>query len=92
MENLLAELDHSRHHGGTAGKHDSRRQHILETGADAALCGPGGEGPFALPAVPEGVRPVLELLPPQMISLALAYLGGREPGRFERITKVTTTE
>ncbi len=80
---------------GAAQFHDLHRslvRDILETGADAALCGPGGEGPFALPAVPEAVRPVLELLAPQMISLALAYLGGREPGRFERITKVTTTE
>jgi glucosamine--fructose-6-phosphate aminotransferase (isomerizing) len=65
---------------------------IAATGARAALCGPSGEGPFALPEAPESVRPVLEQLPPQMISLALAGLRGREPGRFERITKVTAVE
>jgi glucosamine--fructose-6-phosphate aminotransferase (isomerizing) len=65
---------------------------VLSTGARGALCGPSGEGPFALPPVPDAVRPVLEMLPPQTISLALGYLGGREPGKFERITKVTTVE
>lgn len=66
---------------------------VLETGAGAALCGSSvADGPFALPAVDAGLRAITELLPTQMISLALAYLGGREPGRFERITKVTTTE
>lgn len=43
-----------------------------------------------LPAASERLRPVLEMLPVQMISLALAALAGREPGRFERATKVTT--
>ena len=38
------------------------------------------------------VRPILEILPIQMITLALAALAGREPGRFELATKVTTTE
>lgn len=65
---------------------------VAETGARVALCGTGAVGPFALPVAPDAVRPVLELLVPQMMSLALAYLGGREPGRFERITKVTTVE
>jgi glutamine---fructose-6-phosphate transaminase (isomerizing) len=65
---------------------------VIATGAGAALCRIGGEGPFALPPVPDAVRPVVELLPAQMISLALAYLGDREPGKFERITKVTTVE
>jgi hypothetical protein len=32
------------------------------------------------------------MLPVQMMSLALAALAGREPGKFERITKVTTIE
>jgi glucosamine--fructose-6-phosphate aminotransferase (isomerizing) len=38
------------------------------------------------------VRPILEILPVQMITLALAAQAGREPGRFELATKVTTTE
>jgi hypothetical protein len=66
---------------------------VLATGARAALCGMSvRDGPFALPAAPESMRPILELLPPQMISLALAWHQGREPGKFERITKVTTVE
>lgn len=38
------------------------------------------------------VRPILEILPVQMTTLALGALAGREPGKFERATKVTTTE
>ena len=66
---------------------------VLRTGANASLCGVGtSDGPFALPAVPGAVRPILELLPAQMMSLSLGYLQSREPGKFERITKVTTVE
>ena len=49
-------------------------------------------GPFTLPPIPDTVRPILELLPPQMVSLALAALRNHQPGKFERITKVTRTE
>jgi glucosamine--fructose-6-phosphate aminotransferase (isomerizing) len=38
------------------------------------------------------IRPILEILPIQMITLSLAVLVGREPGKFELATKVTTTE
>jgi len=38
------------------------------------------------------IRPILEILPIQMITLALAACVGREPGRFELASKVTTTE
>jgi glucosamine--fructose-6-phosphate aminotransferase (isomerizing) len=48
--------------------------------------------PCALPRVPDSVRPILEALPVQMFTLALAAQAGREPGRFERATKITTTE
>lgn len=66
---------------------------ILGTGARAHLCGvSSSNGCFALPRINDALRPILELLPPQMISLSLAYLQGREPGRFERITKITTVE
>jgi glucosamine--fructose-6-phosphate aminotransferase (isomerizing) len=66
---------------------------ILSTGARAHLCGVScSNGPFALPRINEALCPILELLPAQMISLSLAYLQGREPGRFERITKITTVE
>ena len=40
----------------------------------------------------DGIRPILEMLPVQMITIALAALNGREAGKFERATKITTTE
>jgi glutamine---fructose-6-phosphate transaminase (isomerizing) len=39
-----------------------------------------------------GIAQILEILPVQMMTLALAALAGREAGRFERTSKVTTTE
>jgi glucosamine--fructose-6-phosphate aminotransferase (isomerizing) len=39
-----------------------------------------------------GIRQILEIIPVQMITLALAAQAGREPGRFELASKVTTTE
>jgi len=47
--------------------------------------------PFVLSA-PRSVAPVLEILPVQMITLALAALTGREAGRFTLCSKVTTKE
>jgi glucosamine--fructose-6-phosphate aminotransferase (isomerizing) len=61
---------------------------IRGAGWRAALVGESAEpGPFRLPA-----SPILEMLPVQMISLALATLAGHEPGRFTIGTKVTTVE
>lgn len=66
---------------------------IRKAGGRAELAGPGAEmDAFRLPAVPASIRPVMEVLPVEMITLAAAALQGREPGRFERITKVTTVE
>lgn len=66
---------------------------VRKAGGRAALvCADGGPGVFRLPAVPVSVRPIIEMLPVQMISLALAALAGREAGKFERITKVTIAE
>lgn len=48
--------------------------------------------PCTLPKGPECIRPILEALPVQMITLALAAQAGREPGSFERATKITTTQ
>jgi glutamine---fructose-6-phosphate transaminase (isomerizing) len=45
-----------------------------------------------LPRVPESLRPIAEILPVQMMTLALAALANREAGKFERATKVTTVE
>ncbi len=47
---------------------------------------------FRLPETSSIVRPLLEILPVQMMTLALAALAGREAGRFERAQKITTTE
>jgi glutamine---fructose-6-phosphate transaminase (isomerizing) len=47
---------------------------------------------FRLPSVPDSIRPIVEILPVQMITLALAAQRGREAGKFERATKVTATE
>jgi glucosamine--fructose-6-phosphate aminotransferase (isomerizing) len=38
------------------------------------------------------LRPILEILPVEMMTLALAAMTGREAGRFERASKVTDTE
>lgn len=47
---------------------------------------------FRLPEAPAAARPLLEILPVQMMTLALAALAGREAGRFERATKITAVE
>ena len=57
---------------------------IVEEGGRAAL--------FRGPRVHASVRPIAEILPVEMLTLALASLAGREAGRFERATKITTTE
>lgn len=48
--------------------------------------------PCALPSAPRSIQPILEILPVQMVTLALAAQVGREPGRFELASKVTTRE
>jgi len=66
---------------------------VRATGARAFLAAEDAPEPaLRLPAVPDVARPVLELLPVEMITLALAALDDREAGRFERVTKVTATE
>lgn len=45
-----------------------------------------------LPTAPRSIHPILEILPVQMVTLALAAQLGREPGRFELASKVTTRE
>lgn len=48
--------------------------------------------PCAPPTAPRSIHPILEILPVQMVTLALAAQVGREPGRFELASKVTTKE
>jgi len=47
---------------------------------------------FQLPATCPALQPIVEILPVQMLSLALAARDGREPGRFERASKITVVE
>jgi glutamine---fructose-6-phosphate transaminase (isomerizing) len=47
---------------------------------------------FRLGEYDPAIRPILEILPVQMITIALAALAGREAGKFERATKITRTE
>lgn len=55
----------------------------------------GQEAPLSCCRIPEhgsGIQQILEILPVQMITLALAAQAGHEPGRFAFTSKVTTTE
>ncbi|HEY2469064.1 MAG TPA: SIS domain-containing protein [Terracidiphilus sp.] len=45
-----------------------------------------------LPEAAEGLRTIVEMLPVQMMTLALAALANREAGKFDRATKVTVVE
>jgi len=66
---------------------------LRRAGARAHLAGIHAEHPaLALAAAAPALRPLLEILPAQMLSLALAARAGIEAGRFEHATKVTTTE
>jgi glucosamine--fructose-6-phosphate aminotransferase (isomerizing) len=60
--------------------------HCDAIGVDAA------PGPFRLPECDPALQPILEILPVQMMTLALAALAGREAGHFERASKITATE
>lgn len=64
---------------------------IVRGGGRAVLIGSKTAGPevFRLAAVPRAVQPILEILPVQMISIALAARDGFEAGRFERASKIT---
>ncbi len=66
---------------------------VRAAGARAFLAAADAREPaLRLPAVPDVARPVVELLPVEMVTLAMAALDGREAGRFERVAKVTATE
>jgi len=51
---------------------------------------PGIAGVFRIPVVPAPLLPLVEILPVQMLSLAIAARDGREAGRFKLASKVTT--
>jgi glucosamine--fructose-6-phosphate aminotransferase (isomerizing) len=61
---------------------------VIAAGGRARLFSEGAD----LPALARPLRPIAEILPVQMVSLALAALKGREAGRFERASKITAVE
>lgn len=66
---------------------------IQEQGTRSVLIGRESSlGACRIPIVTALARPILEILPVQMITLALAALASREAGKFERATKVTVVE
>ncbi len=65
---------------------------VAGTTARALLFAEDAAGACRIPAVPEASRTLVEILPAQMMTLALAALSGREAGKFERATKVTAVE
>jgi glucosamine--fructose-6-phosphate aminotransferase (isomerizing) len=66
---------------------------VRAAGGRAQLAAEDAEIPaLRLPAASDLTRPVVELLPVEMITLALAGLAGREAGTFRIGGKVTTTE
>jgi len=66
---------------------------VRSTGARAWLASEEAKLPaFRLPGASDLARPVVEVLPVEMITLALAALRGREAGRFEIAGKITLAE
>lgn len=61
-------------------------------GRSALIDSTDGLGPFRIPYLPDRIRPIPEILPIQMMSLALAAQVGREAGRFELASKITSVE
>jgi len=66
---------------------------IQKAGGRSVLVGPGsGDDVFRIPPVSVEGLPVLEILPAQMLSLALALQQGHAPGQFVNASKVTSSE
>ena len=66
---------------------------IKKVGGLAALVETApGRDVFHLPPVPAPVLPILEILPAQVLSVALARLHSHVPGQFSWGSKVTSTE
>jgi len=47
---------------------------------------------YRLPKAPDGLLPILEFLPTEMLNLAIAAINNHQAGVFEHATKVTVTE
>ena len=81
---------------GSGPTRELNRHLIRDLAEKGGLCDEIGDestyAPFRLPSVDAQLRPLVEILPIQMMTLALAALSGREAGRFEHATKITATE
>jgi glucosamine--fructose-6-phosphate aminotransferase (isomerizing) len=64
----------------------AKGRHCLEIGSESTFT------PLRLPECDAVLRPILEILPVQMMSLVFAALVGREAGRFEHTSKITDSE
>ena len=66
---------------------------VRKNGGRAELVGPSaGLASLRIPQASPSVLPILEILPVEMVTLALAAQVGREAGRFTLGTKITTDE
>ncbi len=67
---------------------------IQDAGGRSELVTLGGERPdiYNLPDVPGACLPLIEILPAQLTSIALALLNNHSPGQFERVAKITSVE
>ncbi len=65
---------------------------IIKANGRAGLVQRGGKGVFSLPACSDPALPILEMLPVQMMTLALAELHHHPAGSFSLGSKVTITE
>ncbi len=77
----------------TAGLNQRLIDDINSAGGRAALVGnSAGPGFRRIPEAPPAVQPILEILPVEMLTLAIAAQAGIEAGRFTRATKITDVE
>ncbi len=68
---------------------------VIAAGGRAAVVAPAPFGQpevFSMPPCPDAVLPILEILPVQMMTLALAELRNRQAGSFSLGSKITTIE
>lgn len=79
--------------GGTAPLNQGLVEDVRQAGGQGLLIGPEASiDACRLTRGPNLVHPILEFLPVEMMSLALALLANHQPGNFELASKVTTIE
>lgn len=79
---------------GIARKLNARLVHDIQKdgGRSELVTMDGGHQIYRLPAVPDVCLPMMEILPAQLTSVALALRNNHAPGQFERVTKTTVIE